>query len=168
MVRNRTLAVMAAVATLALAAMATPDSAEARLFRRASAESQNFILTNVTSANSVAGGVTPDCCAPVPACCVSVPCCKPNVCYKYCGLRKACCDPCLPPIKQTLTFCHPCTGCKVDVDLCLPGCCTGCPKVCHRRTLIGCGAVTYEWCCGVSATIRFQKCGDVTVIYRGV
>jgi hypothetical protein len=27
--------------------------------------------------------------------------------------------------------------------------------------------VTYDWCCGYRVVVRFDRCGDVTVIYRG-
>jgi len=77
-----------------------------------------------------------------------------------------CCDPCLPPIKQRLTFCHPCTGCKVSVDVCIPGECTDCPLVTCRNTLFGSGLVRYDWCCGYSVIIRFTAHGGVRVIYR--
>jgi hypothetical protein len=39
--------------------------------------------------------------------------------------------------------------------------------VSERCTLVGNGAITYTWCCGFSATVRFSRCGDVLVIYRG-
>lgn len=160
---GRLIAGLGAVAAFALLSVATPETAEAHILRRSAAR-QNYVLTSVTNLNEAMGGVTPSCCAPVPSSCCQTPCCRPNVCYR--GCNTACCDPCKPPIKQTLTFCHPCTGCKVAVDVCLPGCCTGCPSVSERCTLIGCGAVTYRWCCGFSATVRFARCGDVTVIYR--
>lgn len=164
---GRLIAGLGAVAAFALLTVATPPTAEAHLLRRSAATQQSFMLTSVNNLNNTLGGVSPSCCVPEPASCYQVPCCKPNVCYQYRGCRSVCCDPCQPKIKQTLTFCHPCTGCKVAVDVCLPGCCTGCPKVSQRCTLIGCGAVTYQWCCGFSATVRFARCGDVTVIYRG-
>lgn len=157
-------ALLALAAIIALATVPAESDA-AGLFRRAPVG--NFMLTSVATTSGTAGGVSPNCCAPVPAVCCNTPCCRPNVCYVERGCRKVCCDPCQPPIKQTLTFCHPCTGCKVAVDVCLPGCCTGCPQVSERCTLIGCGAVTYQWCCGFSATVRFARSGDVTVVYRG-
>lgn len=84
-----------------------------------------------------------DCCAPVP-----------------------CCVPCPPPMTQCITVCHPCTGCPVQVSVCVPACCTGAPSVCCRRTLFGAGAVDLEWCCGFTAVVRFQRCGDYRVVYR--
>jgi len=29
------------------------------------------------------------------------------------------------------------------------------------------GVVTYNWCCGYRVIVRFDRCGDVTVVYRG-
>ena len=47
-----------------------------------------------------------------------------------------------------------------------PGCC-GEPKIDCRSALFGDGIVTYTWCCGFSASIKFKKCGEVLVTYRG-
>ena len=90
-----------------------------------------------------------------------------NICYRHIGFRKTCCDPCLEPIKTTLTVCHPCTGCEIEVPVCLPGCCTGDPTSCDRSTLIGAGLTRFEWCCGYSVVVRYKRCGDITVISRG-
>lgn len=154
---------LAATAMIALCS-APAESDALGLFRRAPAG--NFMLTSVATTSETTGGITPNCCVPVPPACCESSCYRP--CVNYVD-RSCCrsCDSCQPPIKQTLTFCHPCTGCKVAVDVCLPACCKGCPQVYERCTLIGCGAVTYQWCCGFSATLRFARCGDVTVVYRG-
>jgi hypothetical protein len=83
------------------------------------------------------------------------------------GCCEPCCNPCPPPpVKQCITVCHPCTGCPVQVEVCVPACCTGAPSVCCRRTLFGAGAVDLEWCCGFTAVVRFQRCGDYRVVYR--
>ncbi|MBX7166806.1 MAG: hypothetical protein K1X74_10715 [Pirellulales bacterium] len=78
---------------------------------------------------------------------------------------------CPPPDCCTKTFtvivCHPCTGCEIPIDLCIPCCCDGCPVVSERCTLIGAGLVRYDWCCGFTAVIRFDKCGGYKVHYRG-
>jgi len=107
------------------------------------------------------------CAAPVPAPCV----CCPTPCIKYrhalLPLRKPCCDPCKPPIKAVLCVKNPCTCCPVEVPVCLPSCCCGEPKVSCRKAVLGAGVVTYDWCCGVSVTVRFDKCGDVLVTYHG-
>jgi len=111
----------------------------------------------------------PGCATPVVAPCV----CCPTPCIKY---RHAAfdlgrlCRPkcCKPPVKLVLATKNPCTCCPVDVPVCLPGCCCGEPIVDCRKTLIGEGIVTYDWCCGVSVTIRYKKCGEVLVTYRGV
>ncbi len=78
--------------------------------------------------------------------------------------------PVVPAGSSTIIYqvevCHPGTGCKHVVDLCLPCCCTGAPCVTQRCTLIGCGLVRYDWCCGCTVVIRFDRCGGYRVIYR--
>lgn len=76
---------------------------------------------------------------------------------------RGCCD----TITRTLTVCHPCTGCKLNVDVCVPACCTDCPCESFRRTVFGCGASTFRFCCGYAVVIRYQRCGSVRVVYRG-
>lgn len=83
-----------------------------------------------------------------------------------------CPPPCAPPpcceMKTiTVEVCHPCTCCKIPVELCIPACCDDCPLVRERCTLIGCGLIRYDWCCGYTAIIRFDRCGGYTVHYRG-
>lgn len=126
-------------------------------------------LVSVAHVSGATGGCSTcvPCCEPKPNCCDVTRCCDPCITYHRLGLRRVCCDPCLEPIKQVLTFCHPATGCHVEVPICVPGCCSDCPEVCERCTLFGCGAKTYRWCCGFSATIRFAANGDIRVIYRG-
>lgn len=114
----------------------------------------------------------PGCAAPVP--CAPAPCvCCPTPCIKYrhaaLDLGRLCRPKCCkPPIKAVLATKNPCTCCPVDVPVCLPGCCCGEPVVDCRKTLVGEGLVTYSWCCGVSVSIRYKKCGEVLVTYRGV
>lgn len=146
-----------AVAALALAALtlALPGQVDAfGLFNRAKAEVEALPAPDAPLL-VVGDGALP------------AGCCKP-VCVKYRDKthRKVCCDPCLPQIKTTVVVCDPCTGCPVAVDVCLPGCCTDCPKVTERCTLLARGAITYCWDCGFSATFRFQRNGDVLVTYR--
>jgi hypothetical protein len=94
-----------------------------------------------------------DCCPP------PQPCCQP--CVIYVNSPCSCCE----MMTQVLEVCHPCTGCKVSVPICIPKCCTGEPCVSFRHTLFGCGLSTYEWCCGHGVKIRYTKCGDVKVVY---
>jgi hypothetical protein len=116
----------------------------------------------------------PGCAAPVPAPCAPAPCvCCPTPCIKYrhavLDLGRLCRPKCCkPPIKAVLATKNPCTCCPVDVPVCLPGCCCGEPVVDCRKTIVGEGLVTYSWCCGVSVSIRYKKCGEVLVTYRGV
>jgi hypothetical protein len=86
-------------------------------------------------------------------------------------LHKDCCapPPCPPPppIHVILEVCHPCTGCKFEVPVCLPACCCGEPCVNFSKTLIGYGKTTYEWKCGHKVVIRFPHNGGYTVHERG-
>ncbi len=77
------------------------------------------------------------------------------------------CEPCPPPVIFNVYVCNPCTGCMESIDLCIPACCTGVPCVTKRCTIIGRGLIRYDWCCGFTATVRFTRCGDYRVIYRG-
>lgn len=105
------------------------------------------------TARSAAAAHPGDTCPPV---------CEPRVVY----LNRPCCGPCDKSVTRLLSVCHPCTGCRTEVEVCVPDCCTGTPEVFSRDTLIGCGLVRFTWCCGHSVTIRFEHCGDLLVIYR--
>jgi hypothetical protein len=104
----------------------------------------------------------PSCCTPVQACC-------PTPCIRYIDrtCHKPCCGDCKPPIKTVLKVVNPVTCCPVEVPVCLPACCDGCPVVDGQRGLLCRGVVTYDWCCGYRVVVRFDRCGDVTVVYRG-
>ena len=85
-----------------------------------------------------------------------------------CGTVQPCCpQPCKPPVKLVLKGVNPCTCCCVEVPVCLPACCEGCPTVSSRCGLFCRGVVRYDWCCGYSVVVRFHRCGAPTVIYRG-
>lgn len=156
---KRRLIITALFAAVALAPSSGPSSqAQARLGRAAAP----VRLVSVEHVSGPTGGCL-SCC---PSSCPPVKVRAACVTYRYRGCTDVCCNPCLPKIKQTLVFCHPATGCYVAVPVCLPGCCQGCPKVAARRTLVGCGAVTYCWSCGYQVTIRFQRAGDVAVVYH--
>jgi len=101
------------------------------------------------------------CCGPV----CPTPCIKYRNAWLDCKVR--CCDPCKPPVQAVLHVKNPCTCCPVDVPVCLPNCCCGEPKIDCKKTLLGDGMVSYSWCCGVTVNIRFDRCGDVLVTYRG-
>ena len=77
-----------------------------------------------------------------------------------------CCPPPCPPppIKVCLNVQNPacCTQCTT-VEVCIPGCCEGPPKVCSRCGILGRGIVTYEWCCGHRVTVVFTALGTVRV-----
>ncbi|MBS0209027.1 MAG: hypothetical protein JSS27_08750 [Planctomycetes bacterium] len=101
-----------------------------------------------------------DCCPP----CCPTPC----ITYRHAGLRKVKCCGCEPPVQTVLCVSNPCTCCPVNVPVCLPSCCTGAPAVACRGGILCDGVVTYDWCCGVTVSVKFKKCGDVVVTYRGV
>ncbi len=68
------------------------------------------------------------------------------------------------PQKILLHVSHPCNGCCYDVPVCLPACCQGAPRVCHQRTVIGCGRVIYQWDCGYRVVIRFARGGGYRIV----
>ncbi len=97
-----------------------------------------------------------DCCTPKPVCCP-----EPCITYRHCG-PKLCCG-CEPPQKIVLKVKNPCTGCEVDVPICLPACCKGEPKMCEGTGLFCRDVVDYEWCCGFQVKVVFRHCGDLIV-----
>ena len=97
-----------------------------------------------------------DCCAPKAACCP-----EPCIVYRHCG-PKLCCG-CEPPKEITLKVKNPCTGCEVDVPICLPACCQGEPTVCCGTGLFCRDTIDYEWCCGFRVKVVFRHCGDLLV-----
>jgi len=106
----------------------------------------------------------PSCCAPVPP-----PVCCPTPCITYRHLFRpiACCG-CPEPVKMVLSVKNPCSCncCEVPVPVCLPGCCTGEPKVSCFHGLFACGCVQYDWCCGVSVVVKFKRSGELIVTYH--
>jgi hypothetical protein len=83
--------------------------------------------------------------------------------------RRDCVPPCPPPPPQmfVLQVCHPCTGCKYEVPVCIPACCTGEPCVRFEKTLIGYGKTVFEWSCGHKVIVRYPHGGGYRVIERG-
>ena len=127
--------------------------------------------------------VEPGCSAFEPACaiepscemepdCGAVTCCPSNPCIKYrhkhAHKHKHDCGCCPEPTYETvLTPTSPETCCTVNVPVCLPACCQGCPCESSRCTVFGCGQVRYDYACGYSVVVRFQKHGDILVTYHG-
>lgn len=91
-----------------------------------------------------------------------------KVCVKYRHFGRRVVRDCQPVVTQMLCAVNPCTGCQIEVPVCLPVCCDDCPKVHGRRAVFSQSLVSYEWCCGVKVVIRFERCGAVTVTYHGV
>ena len=151
---------VAALALTAIVALTSTQPAQARMRERreaAKAAAASALATNVALNGD------PSCCEPAPVC--APVCCPPKICYRDKTRCNPCCDPCAPKIQTVLNVCDPCTGCPVAVPVCLPGCCTDCPEVCGRGALFGRGVVTYRWCNGFTATVRFDRCVDVLVTY---
>jgi hypothetical protein len=127
--------------------------------------------------------VEPGCSAFEPACVMEPSCgfepgcgaetvCPTNPCIKYrhkhAHRHKHARGCCVEPTYETvLTPTSPETCATVAVPVCLPACCQGCPCETSRCTLLGCGQVRYDYACGCSVIVRFQKCGDILVIYEG-
>ncbi|MBM4021164.1 MAG: hypothetical protein FJ284_02795 [Planctomycetes bacterium] len=125
-----------------------------------------------------AGCVEPGCSAFTPACgalepdCGADPCCLTQPCIKYhhkrAHRRKHACGCCPEPTYETVLMPTSPETCRaVAVPVCLPACCQGCPCESSRCTLFGCGQVRYDYACGWSVIVRFQKSGDILVIYEG-
>jgi len=129
------------------------DSASARILRR-SEEAPTTALTKATTA------AEPSCCTPAPVCCP-----KPCIHYRHRG-PKLCCG-CEPGQPLVLKVKNPCTGCETDVEVCLPACCKGEPKVCCGSGFLGRDVVEYEWCCGYSVRVAFKHTGDLIVTTWG-
>lgn len=132
----------------------------ATLVGQASARQPRAELVALKSAAALSAD--PTCCAPAKPCC-------PQPCIRYIDrtCHKTCCNDCQPPVKTVLKVVNPITCCPVEVPVCLPACCEGCPAVDSRCGLLCRGVVTYDWCCGYRVVVRFDRCGDVTVVYRG-
>ena len=122
--------------------------------------------------------VEPGCTAFEPSCgfepgCGAETVCPTNPCIKYrhkhaCKhhhCNRGCCEE--PTYETVLTPTSPETCQTVAVPVCLPACCQGCPCEASRCTLFGCGQVRYDYACGCSVIVRFQKSGDILVIYEG-
>ena len=112
----------------------------------------------------------PTCCAE-PACAPET-CCPTNPCITYRHKHahrhkhdKGCCPE--PTFETVLMPTSPETCCTVAVPVCLPICCQGCACETSRATLFGCGQVRYDYACGCSVIVRFQKHGDILVTYVG-
>jgi hypothetical protein len=80
--------------------------------------------------------------------------------------RRDCCPP-PPPIPVVLEVCHPCTGCKYEVPVCVPACCTDTPCVKFEKTLVGYGKTVFTWKSGHTVVVRYPHTGGYRVIERG-
>lgn len=77
--------------------------------------------------------------------------------------RRDCCPP-PPPVPVVLEVCHPCTGCKHQIEVCIPACCAAeTPEVCFRNTLFGHGKTVFSWSCGHTVTVRYPSHGGYRV-----
>jgi hypothetical protein len=63
---------------------------------------------------------------------------------------------------------NPADGCYYEIQMCIPACCVGEPKVSGGRGLLGRGVVEFCWECGFRAEVKFRRIlGDVKVEYEG-
>ena len=69
-----------------------------------------------------------------------------------------------PPHTVVLVVCHPCTGCNIEIPVCVPACCEGPPSTCFRRTLIGHGKTIFQWSCGYQVVVRYTHHGGYRVV----
>ncbi|MDA7979565.1 MAG: hypothetical protein MPJ50_12435 [Pirellulales bacterium] len=93
----------------------------------------------------------------------TLPCCAPRICYG--NSPRPCC--CTELVTVMLDVCHPCTGCPIQVPVCVPCDCVATPPAaCDQGTLFGAGRTVFTWCCGYKVVVRYKRCGDVTVFYR--
>jgi len=163
-------------AAVVLGTLASATSVEAKLFKfLAAAEEPLPPVVSVPATPAPPQAVVPQPHGPVavppPASYQMNVACIPAPCIKYrnaifdCKVR--CCDPCKPPVPAVLHVVNPCSCLPLDVPVCLPSCCGGEPTIECRKTLLGAGMISYKWCCGVTVNIRFDRCGDVLVTYRG-
>jgi hypothetical protein len=76
------------------------------------------------------------------------------------------CGPPPPTQKVVLEVCHPKTGCKLEVPVCIPCCCQGPPCVRFEPTLIGPGRTVFTWPCGHEVIVRYGICGGYRVAQR--
>jgi hypothetical protein len=83
----------------------------------------------------------------------------PPPCVKYHHHGRRACE----TYQTVVTYCDPCTGCTVQVPICVPVCCGGAPVVCERSGLFGRSIVVFQWCCGFKAKIIGDRCGNLTV-----
>jgi hypothetical protein len=80
------------------------------------------------------------------------------------GHKRDCAPP--PTQKVVLEVCHPKTGCKIEVPVCIPCCCQGAPCVHFEPTLIGPGRTVFTWACGHEVIVRYSICGGYRVAQR--
>jgi hypothetical protein len=71
-----------------------------------------------------------------------------------------------PTQNVVLEVCHPKTGCKIDVPVCIPCCCQGPPCVRFEHTLLGHGRTVFTWQCGYEVAVRYTCCGGIRVSQR--
>ena len=98
---------------------------------------------------------------PAPSCCAEPvkPCCPPPACC--CAKPGKCC---CPLVEVPLELCHPCTGCKIVIPVCVPKCVAKCPPEVHcRKALIGVQVTRYRWPGGPVVKVRFFAHGGYKV-----
>jgi hypothetical protein len=160
-------------AALALAVVVTCGPTQAGLF----GHRHHLAAPGCADLEPGCSAFEPACAAIDPSCgfepdCGPLSVCPTNPCIKYrhkhAHRHKHAAGCCVEPTYETvLTPTSPETCRTVAVPVCLPACCDGCPCETSRCTLFGCGQVRYDYACGCSVLVRFQKCGDILVTYVG-
>jgi hypothetical protein len=72
-----------------------------------------------------------------------------------------------PTQQVVLEVCHPRTGCKLQVPVCVPLCCQGAPCVRFQHTLLGPGMTVFSWPCGYQVAVRYTHGGGYKVSAHG-
>ncbi|MBL8825797.1 MAG: hypothetical protein JNM18_02345 [Planctomycetaceae bacterium] len=89
-----------------------------------------------------------------------------KIAYRHWGRKPL--RECAPVAPAMLCVTNPCTGCDLQVPVCLPLCCDCEPKVHARKALFSESLVSFEWAKGVKVVVRFERSGKVIVTYHGV
>lgn len=87
--------------------------------------------------------------------------CAP-ACVKYFHHGRHRCG-CCETYETVLSYCDPCSGCVVNVPVCVPACLQGTPTICDRVGILGRSVVVFQWCGGYKVKVITDRCGDLAV-----
>jgi hypothetical protein len=139
---------------IALAIVATPSSAFARIFGGGPVQApiQKAVQKPIQAPPEIV---------------LKAYCDPPCITYKHHRLLRCKFDPC-QTAEIILQVTDPCTCCTVAVPVCVPCCCDDVPQVCSHAGAFGRHVVEYRWCCGFEIKVVIDRCGDLTVNYSGL